>query len=151
MYWFVVWSFVAVFSYNYDAADANACITRDAIDRLKVELKGHIDDEISNVITDDGMYHLPHFVFHMRLTGSSYECLTSLLTLCQFYWWRKPEYTKKPLSIFITYGCIDFTSSEFQLNSWSQRTILASEFQLNSICEQAYKQYPISKTVALKV
>ena len=130
MYWFLVWSFVAVFSYNYDAADAN---------------------EMSNFITNFGMYHLLHFVFHRRLTGSSYECLTSLLTLCQFFWWRKPEYTKKPLSIFITYDCIDFTSSEFQLNSWSQRTSLASEFQLNSICEQAYKQYAISKTVVLKV
>ena len=54
MYWFVVWSFVAVFSYNYDAADANACITRDAIDRLKVELKGHIDNEISIIKADDG-------------------------------------------------------------------------------------------------
>lgn len=117
MYWFVVWSFIAVFSYNYNAADASACITRDAIDSLKVELKGHIDDEINNFITDNGMYHLLHFVFHTSLTGSSCEYLTSLLTLCQFYWWRKPEYTKKPLSIFITYGCIDFTSSEFQLNS----------------------------------
>ena len=58
MYWFVVWSFVAVFSYNYNAADASACITRDAIDRLKVELKGHIDDEFCNIKTDNGMYYL---------------------------------------------------------------------------------------------
>ena len=29
MYWFVVWSFVALFSYNCNAADASACITRD--------------------------------------------------------------------------------------------------------------------------
>ena len=33
MYWFVVWSFVALFSYNYTAADANTCVTRDEIDR----------------------------------------------------------------------------------------------------------------------
>ena len=85
MYWFVVWSFVAVFSYNYNAADANACITRGEIDRLKVELKGHIDEEISDIITDDGMYHLLHFIFHTSLTGSSYECSNSPSTLCQLY------------------------------------------------------------------
>ena len=40
MYWFVVWSFVAVFSYNYDAADAN---------------------EMSNFITNFGdCYHFGH-------------------------------------------------------------------------------------------
>jgi len=81
MYWFVVWSFVALFSYNYNAVDANSCITRDDIDRLKVGLKTHIDDEFCNIITDNGMYHLLHFVFHGSLTGLSYECLTSLLTL----------------------------------------------------------------------
>jgi hypothetical protein len=58
MYWFVVWSCVALFSYNYTAADASACVTRDEIDRLKVGLKTHIDDEICNIITDNGMYYL---------------------------------------------------------------------------------------------
>ena len=33
MYWFLVWSFVAVSNYNYDAADANAWVTPDEIDR----------------------------------------------------------------------------------------------------------------------
>ena len=41
MYWFLVWSFVAVFSYNYDAADANVWVTPDEIERR-------------DLITDDG-------------------------------------------------------------------------------------------------
>ena len=41
MYWFLVWSFVAVFSYNYDAVDANVWVTPDEIDRR-------------DLITDDG-------------------------------------------------------------------------------------------------
>jgi hypothetical protein len=36
--------------------------------------------------------------------------------VCQFYWWRKPEYRKNPptcrksLTIFITWYCIEYTS-----------------------------------------
>ena len=63
MYWFVVWSFVALFSYNYTAADANTCVTRDEIDRLKVGLKTHIDDEICNIITDNGMYYSIRLIY----------------------------------------------------------------------------------------
>ena len=66
MYWFLVWSFVAVFSYNYDAVDANVWVTPDEIDRR-------------DLITDDGMYHLIHFAFHRGLTGSSYVRLNFII------------------------------------------------------------------------
>jgi hypothetical protein len=104
MYWFLVWSFVAVFSYNYDAADANVWVTPDEIDRR-------------DLITDDGMYHLIHFAFHRGLTGSSYVRLNFTINTMSVSLVPEARIHKKPLSIFITYGCIDFTSSEFQLNS----------------------------------
>jgi hypothetical protein len=56
MYWFLVWSFVAVFSYNYDAADANVWVTPDEIERR-------------DLITDDGMYYFLNFQCHCFTYG----------------------------------------------------------------------------------